>query len=203
MNSQFNRRDALKAISAIGGLMALQGISFGAPLPTTTKKLSTGWAYEGQPCVIEQQGSMLVFINEVGSVGSGVWTGPDTFTVLSGAGWDAGLVGQVSSNRKTIFWSNNTVWTKSPVAQPVQNLSDGWLYADQPCAIFQQGNLLLLVNEIGSIGVGLWSIKNTFVVIGGAGWDLGLVAQVADLGKTINWSNNTTWTRNKFSLSPI
>jgi hypothetical protein len=203
MHSQFNRRDALKALSAIGGWMALQGVSWGAPTPTPTQKLATGWEFEGKPCVIDQQGSMLILINEIGSVGSGVWTGPDTFTVLSGAGWDAGLVAQVSKNRKTINWSNNTVWTKNPVGQPVQNLSDGWLFENNPCAIFQQGTLLLLVNEVGSIGVGLWSIKNTFVIIGGAGWDLGLVAQVADQGKTITWSNETTWTRNRISFPPI
>ena len=194
MTENLKRRDAIKTIAAIGGLLMVPGVSF-AQVATRNSRLATGWLYQGQPCVIHQQGSMLLLINEAGSIGSGVWTGNNTFTVLGGSGWDAGLTAQVSNHGNTISWSNSTVWTQGPPPRRPQNLEGGWLYQGQPCAIFQAEAQLLLVNEIGSIGVGLLTVSNSLTVLGGGGWDLGLTAQVADQGNTLNWSNNTVWTR--------
>ena len=194
MTKNLKRRDALKALAGIGGLLMVPGAAF-AQITTRSNRLATGWLYQGLPCVIRQQGSMLLLINEIGSVGSGVWTGSNTFTVLAGSGWDAGLTAQVTNHGNTINWSNNTVWTQGPAPRRPRNLEGGWLYQEQPCTIFQEGDQLLLVNERGSIGSGLWTNNNSFTVIGGGGWDIGLTTQVVDHGNTINWSNNTVWTR--------
>lgn len=195
MNPKIKRREAIKALAAFGGLLASSSLLPAGIHSVSGDKLAVNWSYEGKPCLIYQQGALLLLINEVGSVASGKWTGPDTFVVLAGAGWDAGLTAQISANGKSIQWSNETVWNKGGIFHPAQNLSGNWTYQGQPCAIFQQGNLLLLVNEAGAIGSGIWTVANSFTVLGGAGWDLGLVARVADQGKTINWSNETVWTR--------
>lgn len=74
-------------------------------------------------------------------------------------------------------------------------LADTWLYQGLPCAIFQQGPVLICINESGSLATAIMTSSNTFVIQGGAGWDVGLVGQVASNGTVINWSNNTQWVR--------
>lgn len=195
MNKKVQRRDAVKAFAAIGGLIALRGIALAQVPAAATGRLATSWAYQGQPCAIIQQGVMLLLINEIGSIGSGVWTGNNTFTVLGGAGWDVGLTAQISNRGRTINWSNNTIWIQTPAPRSEPSLAGGWLYQGQPCAIFQHGNFLVGINEIGSIGTAILTGKNTLTVLGGGGWDLGLTAQIADHGNTLNWSNQTVWIR--------
>ena len=71
-----------------------------------------------------------------------------------------------------------------------------WLYdgkVDQPCAIFQQGRVLLLVNEEGEWATGRITEASKLVVL--KGWEEGLVGELAKDGKAINWSNGTTWKR--------
>ena len=73
-----------------------------------------------------------------------------------------------------------------------------WLYEgkeDQPCAIFQQGRILLLVNENGELATGRVIEANKFVVLKGDGWEEGLVGELAQDGKAISWANGTTWNR--------
>jgi hypothetical protein len=74
------------------------------------------------------------------------------------------------------------------------SFAGGWLYQGQPCAIFQEGSVVLAVNEAGNLGTAQVTADNTLLVLGG-GWDLGLVGTLADKGQTINWSNDTVWTR--------
>jgi hypothetical protein len=192
MTENLKRRDAIKTLAGISGLLMVPGAAF-AQLANRGNRLGSSWLYQGRPCVIHQQGSMLLLINEIGSVGSGVWTGANTFTVLGGSGWDAGLTAQVTNHGNTINWSNSTVWIQGPLPRRPKSLEGGWFYQGQPCAIFQEGDQLLLVNEVGSIGSGLWTNNNSFTVIGGGGWDIGLTTHVD--GNTINWSNNTVWMR--------
>jgi hypothetical protein len=71
-----------------------------------------------------------------------------------------------------------------------------WLYdgkEDQPCAIFQHGRILLLVNEEGELATARLSEAKKFVVL--KGWEEGLVGELDDKGKAIAWSNGTTWKR--------
>src|SRR5262249_2182079 len=70
-----------------------------------------------------------------------------------------------------------------------------WFYQGQPCAIFQQGGILLVVNEGGALATPHITGPPEFVSWGGAGWDSGLVAEVVNSGAQINWSNGTVWTR--------
>jgi hypothetical protein len=83
-------------------------------------------------------------------------------------------------------------------AEPDKKISlpGEWLHMgqeDQPCAIFQQGRILLLVNEEGEWATARFTEAKKFVVL--KGWEEGLVGEVAKEGKAINWSNGTTWKR--------
>jgi hypothetical protein len=71
-----------------------------------------------------------------------------------------------------------------------------WLYdgkEDQPCAVFQQGRILFLVNEEGESATARMTEAKKFVVL--KGWEEGLVGELDDAGKSIAWSNGTTWKR--------
>jgi hypothetical protein len=73
-----------------------------------------------------------------------------------------------------------------------------WLYdgkEDQPCAIFQQGRVLLLVNEDGELATGRITEATKLVVLKSASWEEGLVGELAQEGKAISWANGTTWKR--------
>ena len=185
----------MKALAAIGGLLALRGVSFGQNDAMKNGRIANSWFYQGQPCAIFQQGSMLLLINEAGSVGSGIWTGNNTFTVLGGSGWAAGLNAEISNHGRTINWSNATVWKQGANSRRTPRVEGGWIYSGQPCAIFQRENLLVLVNESGYIGSGLIAPNNVLAILGGAGWDIGLTAQVSGGGNVLDWSNSTIWTR--------
>jgi hypothetical protein len=72
-----------------------------------------------------------------------------------------------------------------------------WLFEgkeDQPCAIFQHGRVLLLVNEDGELATGRVSGADTLAVLKGS-WEEGLTGTLSDDGKTISWGNGTTWKR--------
>ncbi len=194
MNKKINRRDAVKALASVSGLMLVNVATFaGAP---QNSGLASGWLYEGQACSIQVAGTTLLLINENGAVGSAIFTSENTLVVLSGNGWDVGLTAQITHRGRTINWSNNTVWTKGPNPRPAPEVAGGWLYEAQACAIFQQANQLVLINEVGAIGTALWSGDHRFTLLGGAGWDLGLIGQVADNFNSIQWTNNTVWTKN-------
>jgi hypothetical protein len=70
-----------------------------------------------------------------------------------------------------------------------------WLFdgkEDQPCAIFQQGRVLLLVNERGEMATGKITGKKKIDTRWG---ETALVGELEDEGKTISWGNDTTWKR--------
>lgn len=76
------------------------------------------------------------------------------------------------------------------------NLEGEWLAEDgRFCAIFKQGHVLLVVNPLGSIGVAHLTKKQDLLVVGGVGWDVGLIGRVSTDGKKIEWSNSTAWLR--------
>jgi hypothetical protein len=73
-----------------------------------------------------------------------------------------------------------------------------WLYEgkeDQPCAIFQQGRVLLLINENGELATGRITEAKKFFVLKGDGWEEGLAGELAENSKAISWANGTTWKR--------
>ena len=84
-------------------------------------------------------------------------------------------------------------------AEPDKKISwpGEWLYEGkegQPCAIFQQGRVLLLVNEEGELATGRITEARKLVVLKGD-WEEGLLGELAKDGKAIRWANGTTWKR--------
>lgn len=83
-------------------------------------------------------------------------------------------------------------------AKPMENIGiEGeWLAEDgRLCAVFKQGRVLLVVNPLGSIGVAHLSKPTDMLVIGGIGWDAGLIGKISRDGKRIDWSKSTIWQR--------
>ena len=64
---------------------------------------------------------------------------------------------------------------------------------DQPCAIWQQGRVLLLINEKGDIATGHFTEANAFSIV--KGWEGDLTGRVGDRGKTILWKGGGNWKR--------
>ena len=89
------------------------------------------------------------------------------------------------------------------VASPAEpektsKLPGEWLYdgkEDQPCAIFQQGRILLLVNEEGEYATARLTEARKFVVLKSEHWEEGLVGELDEKGKAIAWANGTNWKR--------
>jgi hypothetical protein len=81
-------------------------------------------------------------------------------------------------------------------AAPTQNdkLAGEWLMEgrkDEPCAVFQQGRVLLLVNERGEFATAMMTEAKKFSV---KGWEDGLSGELVEEDKKITWSNGTAWT---------
>jgi hypothetical protein len=64
---------------------------------------------------------------------------------------------------------------------------------DQPCAIFQQGRVLLLINEKGDIASARMTDANQFTVL--KGWDGEVVGRIVERGKVIAWRAGGNWRR--------
>jgi hypothetical protein len=77
-----------------------------------------------------------------------------------------------------------------------RTLSGEWLNGgklDEPCAIFQHGRMLILINENGDIASGRMTGINKFTVL--KGWDDGVVGKVVERGKEIAWKGGGSWKR--------
>lgn len=81
----------------------------------------------------------------------------------------------------------------------VPNLNGEWLLQGnegQPCAIFQQGRVLIFVTQTGSIGAGLFRSKQNIIVPQWQGpTPEGSTASINETGNEINWWNGLTWIR--------
>ena len=67
--------------------------------------------------------------------------------------------------------------------------------AGTPCAVFRHGRVLLVVNDIGSIGSARLVEAKKIRILKGDGWDAGLTGELHDESQTIIWSNGTKWKR--------
>jgi len=84
------------------------------------------------------------------------------------------------------------------MAKANENLQGVWYYEGDnstPCAIFQQGNLLVLINERGDMATGKTVADANVVVIScrEGGWQVGLKATIN--GDALSWANGTVWKR--------
>jgi hypothetical protein len=83
----------------------------------------------------------------------------------------------------------------APAPDRPSNLAGEWLNEgreDEACAIFQQGHVLLLVNEHGDFATARLTDAKKFTV---KGWEDGLAGELAKEGKEFTWSNGSTWKR--------
>lgn len=64
---------------------------------------------------------------------------------------------------------------------------------DQPCAVFQQGRVLILINEKGDLATGQFTEANQFTVL--KGWGGESVGRVVDRGRVIAWKGGGNWKR--------
>ncbi|MBA4064652.1 MAG: hypothetical protein C0501_13250 [Isosphaera sp.] len=64
---------------------------------------------------------------------------------------------------------------------------------DQPCAIFQHGRVLLLVNERGDLASAVLTAEDKVSVQ--QGWEQGYTGAIGDRGKTIVWKDGAEWKR--------
>jgi len=78
-------------------------------------------------------------------------------------------------------------------------LAGEWLMEgrnDEPCAVFQQGRVLLLVNERGDFATAMMTEAKKFTVKSDIkGWEEGLSGELVEEGKQITWLNGTVWKR--------
>ena len=84
---------------------------------------------------------------------------------------------------------------KAAEADQKNKLAGEWLMEgrkEEPCAIFQQGRVLLVVNEHGEFATARMTEAKKFTV---KGWEDGLVGELVKEGMEIAWSNGTTWKR--------
>lgn len=79
-----------------------------------------------------------------------------------------------------------------------QNLDGLWYFEgdrNTPCAIFQQGPILLLVNERGDVATGKAVADANVVVMNSPDghWLVGLKATVLENGQALSWANGIVW----------
>ena len=82
-------------------------------------------------------------------------------------------------------------------SKPVQVAGEWHLggQAEQVCAIFRQGGVLLIVNERGDMATGKLEAANRVVVVKGAGWAPGITAELRENGRVLAWKDGSVWTR--------
>jgi hypothetical protein len=113
MSKALDRRGAVKAAAAVGGLVLL-GSSAAAQQPNDLSTLTGEWFNDGrqdQPCGIIQLGRVLFLINEKGDIATAQFSGPNRFTVIRGWG-DSGLIGRVGDQGRTIAWRGGGNWRR-------------------------------------------------------------------------------------------
>jgi hypothetical protein len=111
MSEDLDRRGAVRALAAAGGLLLLSGpASAGGPEERAT--LAGEWFNDGkldQPCGVFQQGRVLLLINEKGDIASGLMTEANEFTVK---GWADGVVGRIVERGRVIAWKGGGNWKR-------------------------------------------------------------------------------------------
>ncbi len=157
--------------------------------------LSGRWYHDGRPTSIDvaPDGRNLTIIDEDGRRTSGVANSPYEFEVPM-----ARLKGSVSDGGRRISWSNGGEWTREPhkggsdVGQAPgqgQGLSGRWYHDGKPTSVsMSPGGSVTITNEQGQTSSGHMMGNNIVIFAGPTG-------SVSPNGRSISWSNGTTWTR--------
>jgi hypothetical protein len=137
----------------------------------------------GMPAFIDQTGGQLSLVNEKGTQTVGQWLSPTSFSA-----WGQTATIEQNGNTIQILWAGNS-WNQS--AYMNGGLSGAWTVQNNGLAasVIQTGNVLVLVNEQGTVTTAQWLSPTSFEAWGQA-------AQVVPDGGTteITWSGNA-WTQ--------
>jgi hypothetical protein len=112
MTEGLDRRSAVKAVAATGGLLLLSGLA-SADESERRNTLTGEWLNGGnadQPCAIIQHGRVLLLINENGDIATGQLTKDNQFSILKG--WEGEVVGRVLGRGKAIAWKGGGSWKR-------------------------------------------------------------------------------------------
>jgi hypothetical protein len=151
--------------------------------------LNGQWYHDGKPTSIkvDPDGRHLTIIDENGRRTSGVANSPYELDF-------ARLKGSVSDGGRRISWNNGTTWTRQPHEHGSdsgqgQGLSGRWYHDGKPTSVsMSPGGSVTITNEQGQTSSG--HIMGGDIVIFG-----GPTGRVSSNGRSISWSNGTTWTR--------
>jgi hypothetical protein len=112
MAEGLDRRGAVKAVAAAGGLLLLGGLA-SADEAERRNTLTGEWFNGGnadQPCAIIQLGRVLLLINENGDIATGQFTRANQFSILKG--WEGEVVGRILGRGKVIAWKGGGSWKR-------------------------------------------------------------------------------------------
>ena len=156
--------------------------------------LSGRWYHDGKPTSIDvaPDGRNVTVIDEVGRRTVGYATSPREFEIPQDR-----LRGRLSHDGRRIEWTNGGTWTREPhrggsdrgqAPGQHQDISGRWYHDGKPTSISVSGQTVTITNEVGQSSSG--SMSGNELVISG-----GIRGHVSPNGRSISWSNGTTWTR--------
>jgi hypothetical protein len=155
--------------------------------------LSGQWFHDGKPTSIrvDPDGRNLTIINENGQRSSCYANSPYELEIPS-----LRIKGRVGDGGRRISWNNGTTWTRQPHKGgsdfgpgPGQGISGRWFHDGKPTSVsVSSGGSVTITNEHGQSSHGHMS-GNDIAILGGPR------GHVSPNGRSISWSNSTTWTR--------
>jgi len=158
--------------------------------------LSGQWFHDGKPASIrvDSDGRNLMIINENGQRSSGYANSPYELEIPS-----LRMKGRVGDEGRRISWNNGTTWTRQPHEHGSdsgqgpgqgQGLSGRWYHDGKPTSVsVSPGGSVTITNEQGQTSSGHMS-GNGDIVMSSL-----IRGSVSPNGRSISWSNGTTWTR--------
>ena len=151
------------------------------------------WFHNGKPTSInvDPDGRNRTVINENGQRSSGYANSPYELEIPS-----LRIKGRVGDGGRRISWNNGTTWTRQPHEHgsasgqgPSQGLSGRWYHDGKPTSVsMSPGGSVTITNEQGQTSSGHMMGNNIVIFAGPTG-------SVSPNGRSISWSNGTTWTR--------
>ncbi|MFN0054189.1 MAG: hypothetical protein ACKV0T_18590, partial [Planctomycetales bacterium] len=132
-----------------------------------------------KPLRIEQQGTVLLFVNALGQTSTGQFVGQNQVVATD---W-GGIRGTLSGS--TIRWNNGTVWTQRALSADQPDLGGVWQTSvnGQGTRILQTDNQLTFINRTGGVSTGRFVSANE--VVADAWNSRGVI-----VGNSLTWSSN-------------